>query len=50
MVYYHVNQAQEYIQQLGFTEANNESQDFSVETRSATTTRSTTVDRHDHDR
>ena len=32
MVYYHVNQAQEYIQQLGFTEANNESQDFSVDT------------------
>ncbi|MEV5963592.1 M36 family metallopeptidase [Kribbella sp. NPDC051952] len=32
MVYYHVNQAQEYIHQLGFTEANNESQDFSVDT------------------
>ncbi|NIK60819.1 M4 family metallopeptidase [Kribbella shirazensis] len=32
MVYYHVNQTQEYIQQLGFTEVNNESQDFSVNT------------------
>lgn len=32
MVYYHVNQTQEYIQQLGFTEVNNESQDFSVDT------------------
>jgi hypothetical protein len=32
MVYYHINQAQEYIQQLGFKDANNESQDFSVDT------------------
>jgi len=30
--YYQINQAQEYIQQLGFTEANNESQDFSIDT------------------
>ncbi|MGW6195104.1 M36 family metallopeptidase [Kribbella sp. NPDC055110] len=32
MVYYHINQTQEYIHQLGFTEVNNESQDFSVDT------------------
>ena len=32
MAYYHVNQTQEYIQQLGFTEVNNESQDFSIDT------------------
>ena len=32
MVYYHINQTQEYIHQLGFTEVNNESQDFSVNT------------------
>ncbi|MFF0345260.1 M4 family metallopeptidase [Kribbella sp. NPDC004875] len=32
MVYYHINQTQEYIQQLGFTDVNNESQDFSVDT------------------
>jgi hypothetical protein len=32
MAYYHVNQTQEYIHQLGFTEANNESQDFSINT------------------
>ncbi|MGW7682764.1 M4 family metallopeptidase [Kribbella sp. NPDC054772] len=32
MSYYHINQAQEYIQQLGFTEVNNESQDVSVDT------------------
>ena len=32
MGYYHINQAQEYIQQLGFKDANNESQDFSVDT------------------
>lgn len=30
--YYQVNQTQEYIHQLGFTEANNESQDFSINT------------------
>jgi hypothetical protein len=32
MVYYHINQTQEYIQKLGFTDVNNESQDFSVDT------------------
>ena len=32
MAYYHVNQTQEYIHQLGFTEVNNESQDFSIDT------------------
>jgi hypothetical protein len=32
MVYYHINQTQEYIHKLGFTEVNNESQDFSVNT------------------
>ncbi|MFG1622771.1 M36 family metallopeptidase [Kribbella sp. NPDC049227] len=32
MAYYHVNQTQEYIHQLGFTEVNNESQDFSINT------------------
>ena len=32
MAYYHINQTQEYIHQLGFTEVNNESQDFSVNT------------------
>jgi hypothetical protein len=32
MVYYHINQTQEYIHQLGFTDVNNESQDFSVDT------------------
>jgi len=32
MAYYQVNQAQEYIHQLGFTEVNNESQDFSINT------------------
>ncbi len=32
MVYYPINQTQEYIHQLGFTEVNNESQDFSVNT------------------
>ncbi|MEU4290987.1 M4 family metallopeptidase [Kribbella sp. NPDC026596] len=32
MAYYQTNQAQEYIQQLGFTDANNESQDFSIDT------------------
>jgi Zn-dependent metalloprotease len=31
-VYYHINQTQEYIQKLGFTDVNNESQDFSVDT------------------
>ena len=32
MAYYHVNQTQEYIHQLGFIEVNNESQDFSIDT------------------
>ncbi|MFI5693193.1 M4 family metallopeptidase [Kribbella sp. NPDC051586] len=32
MVYYQINQTQEYIQKLGFTDVNNESQDFSVDT------------------
>jgi Zn-dependent metalloprotease len=32
MAYYHVNQTQEYIHSLGFTEVNNESQDFSINT------------------
>ncbi|TWD83088.1 Zn-dependent metalloprotease [Kribbella amoyensis] len=32
MAYYQVNQTQEYIHQLGFTEVNNESQDFSINT------------------
>ncbi|MFC9693190.1 M36 family metallopeptidase [Kribbella sp. NPDC056951] len=32
MAYYHVNQTQEYIHKLGFTEVNNESQDFSINT------------------
>ncbi|GAA0604653.1 bacillolysin [Kribbella sandramycini] len=32
MAYYHVNQTQEYIHQLGFTEVNNESQDFAINT------------------
>lgn len=32
MAYYHVNQTQEYIQRLGFTEVNNESQDFEINT------------------
>lgn len=32
MAYYHVNQTQEYIHKLGFTEVNNESQDFEINT------------------
>ena len=32
MAYYQVNQTQEYIHSLGFTEVNNESQDFSINT------------------
>src|SRR5204862_75465 len=32
MVYYHINQTQEYIHQLGFTDVNNESHDVSVDT------------------
>jgi Zn-dependent metalloprotease len=32
MVYYHINQTQEYLHKLGFTDVNNESQDFSVDT------------------
>ncbi|MFB6724623.1 M36 family metallopeptidase [Kribbella sp. NPDC056345] len=32
MSYYHVNQTQEYIHSLGFTEVNNESQDFAINT------------------
>ncbi|MEU4197761.1 M36 family metallopeptidase [Kribbella sp. NPDC026611] len=32
MAYYHVNQTQEYIHSLGFTDVNNESQDFSIDT------------------
>ncbi|GAA2788147.1 M4 family metallopeptidase [Kribbella solani] len=34
MSYYHINQTQEYIQQLGFKDVNNESQDISVDTYS----------------
>ncbi|MFC0622905.1 M36 family metallopeptidase [Kribbella deserti] len=32
MAYYHVNQTQEYIHKLGFTEVNNASQDFEINT------------------
>jgi hypothetical protein len=32
MAYYHVNQTQEYIHKLGFTEVNNEAQDFEINT------------------